>query len=383
VFGTAWVLALATGAQAAQGAPVASTNAFALTVDEVRTVTSDMADSKAFSHEIHSDPYGERALADKHTLLAGLAGKDVLLVFVESYGRVAVQGTSFSPGVDRVLDEGTRQLDAAGYRSRSAFLTSPTFGGVSWLAHSTLESGLWVDSQRRYDQLLGSRRLTLTRLFGDAGWRTVFDVPADTKNWPQGQHFYGFDQYYDSRNVGYAGPKFGYAPIPDQYTLDQLRRRELTPGPRKPVMAEIDLVSSHTPWTPLPTMVPWSALGDGSVYDGMPEKGPTSAQVLADNTVKAMYGKSVQYTWQALTSFLTTFDDPNLVVIALGDHQPHTYVSGNHPGHDVPITVIAKDPAVMERISGWGWQPGLHPAPDAPVSRMDTFRDRFLAAFSG
>ena len=87
-------------------------------------------------------------------------------------------------------------------------------------------------------------------------------------------------------------------------------------------------------------------------------------------------------TWQALTSFLTTYNDPNLVVIALGDHQPHSYVSGEHVGHDVPISVIAQDPAVMDRISGWGWQDGLHPSPDATVWRMDTFRDRFLDAFS-
>ena len=61
-------------------------------------------------------------------LLRGLRGKDVLVVFVESYGRVAVQGTSFSPGVDAVLDDGSRRLRAAGYGARSAFLTSPTFG---------------------------------------------------------------------------------------------------------------------------------------------------------------------------------------------------------------------------------------------------------------
>ena len=32
-------------------------------------------------------------------------------------------------------------------------------------------------------------------------------------------------------------------------------------------------------------------------------------------------------------------------------------------------------------LDAWGWQPGLRPAPDAPVWRMDAFRDRFLSAF--
>jgi phosphatidylglycerophosphate synthase len=376
-FVMAWVLAFATGT------PLASTSAVTVSIDEVNLVRADLHDTRVFNREIGTDAYAARAAADPQSLVSGLAGKDVLLVFVESYGRVAVQDTSYSAGIDQVLDQGTQQLAAAGYHSQSAFLTSPTFGAGSWLAHSSLQSGLWVDSQRRYRQLLGADRLTLTSLFGQAGWRTVFDVPADTRDWPEGEDFYGFQQYYDSRNVGYAGPKFGYAPMPDQYTLEEFRRRELAPTDRKPVMAEIDLISSHHPWTPLPHMIPWDQVGDGSVYDGMPEQGESDTEVFKDpDAVKRVYGQSVEYSWQALTSFLTTYNDPNLVLVVLGDHQPHTYVSGEHVGHDVPISVIAQDPAVMQRIAGWGWQDGLRPSPDATVWRMDTFRDRFLEAFS-
>jgi hypothetical protein len=50
--------------------------------------------------------------------------------------------------------------------------------------------------------------------------------------------------------------------------------------------------------------------------------------------------------------------------------------------HDVPITIVAKDPKVLDRISGWGWTDGLHPAAQAPVWKMDSFRDRFLTAFA-
>ncbi len=46
-------------------------------------------------------------------------------------------------------------------------------------------------------------------------------------------------------------------------------------------------------------------------------------------------------------------------------------------------SVIARDPAVTRQIDGWDWQDGLRPAPDAPVWRIDTFRDRFLTAFGG
>jgi hypothetical protein len=82
-----------------------------------------------------------------------------------------------------------------------------------------------------------------------------------------------------------------------------------------------------------------------------------------------------------VVSFLSSYGDRDLVVVMLGDHQPATIVSGEDAGHDVPVSVIAADPAVMERISGWAWDDGLRPGTDAPVWRMDAFRDRFLAAY--
>jgi hypothetical protein len=42
---------------------------------------------------------------------------------------------------------------------------------------------------------------------------------------------------------------------------------------------------------------------------------------------------------------------------------------------------VARDKAVLDRISGWGWQDGLRPDGQAPDWSMAAFRDRFLAAF--
>ena len=64
--------------------------------------------------------------------------------------------------------------------------------------------------------------------------------------WGPGTSFYHYDKLYDRRDVGYHGPTFSYASMPDQYTLAAFQHNELQPG-HQPVMAEIDLVSSHTP----------------------------------------------------------------------------------------------------------------------------------------
>jgi len=379
VLGLVWLNCAALGVQFVAGSPVASTDAARLAWDRADKARTDLRDERAFARAAKLDPLRD---TPAERLLTGLRGKDVLIAFVESYGRVAVQDSAFSPGVDAVLDSGTSRLRSAGFCSRSAFLTSPTFGGISWLAHSTLQSGLWIDNQLRYDRLMASDRSTLSVAFQRAGWRTVSDIPANERNWPEGTSFYHYEQRYDGTNTGYAGPKFGYATMPDQYTLAALQRRELAPADRRPVMAEIDLVSSHTPWTPLPRMVDWNAVGDGSVFDPMPAEGPSAGQVWPNPArVRTAYGASIEYSLNALVSFVQTYGDDNLVLIVLGDHQPATIVSGSNAGRDVPISIIARDPAVLDRISGWGWQDGLRPRPDAPVWPMDAFRDRFLTAY--
>jgi phosphatidylglycerophosphate synthase len=375
-----WVVAAGLGLQISPGAPVAAADAATLAGDQVDQIGVGLKDQRSFAEQIAHDPMTLRTGDD---LLGGLRGKDVLFVFVESYGRVAIQDSGCAAGVNAVLDTGTKQLADAGFHARSGFLTSPTFGGISWLAHSTLQSGLWIDSQTRYDELLSSSRLTLATAFGKAGWRTVGDVAPNFKDWPEGTSFYHYDQIYDGRNVGYRGPGFSYADMPDQYILSAFQRLELARAGRPPLMAEIDLVSSHTPWAPLPTMVDWSAVGDGSIFDPMPAQGqsPAAAWRTSAATVQA-YGQAIQYSMSTLISFVTTYGDPNLVLVVLGDHQPASAVSGPNPSHDVPVSIIAADPTVLGRIGDWGWQPGLRPDPQAPVWPMDQFRDRFLSAFS-
>jgi phosphatidylglycerophosphate synthase len=361
------------------GAPVASTSAAALAVDEVQTVQSGLAAQRILAREIPRDRF---ASTPGSRLLTGLRGKDVLLLFVESYGQVAVQGSSFSSGVNAVLDRGTAQLDARGFSSRSAFLSSSTFGGLSWLAHATLQSGIRIGTQRGYNQLVRSDRVTLSRAFERAGWRTVVEDPANKRTWPEGKSFYGYDRVYDRRNVGYRGPGFGLPPMPDQYVLKALHDLELARRDRPPLFAEVDLISSHAPWTRIPRLVPWDDVGDGSIFHRVPVQESTEASLFGDaKRARAAYGKSIEYTMSAIISFVQRYLDDRTVVVLLGDHQPATVVSGQSASHDVPISVIARDPKVIDRIAGWNWQAGLYPSPEAPVWPMSAFRDRFLTAF--
>ncbi|HSR86356.1 MAG TPA: CDP-alcohol phosphatidyltransferase family protein [Streptosporangiaceae bacterium] len=380
-FAAVWGLCAGLSLQLMPGFPVASTSATALAVAQVRATQAALSDQRHFAQFIGSaDPEASIPASD---LLTGLRGKDVIIAFVESYGQVAIQGTSFSPGIDAVLRRSAASLARAGWSTQSAWVTSPGFGGISELSHSTLHSGLWVNSPQRYAELVSSSRFTLSDAFKKAGWRTVSDSPADDRTWPPGTQFYHFDKLYDRRNVGYHGPTFSYAPMPDQYTFAEFQRLELGPG-HKPVMAEIDTVSSHSPWAPLPTMVPWSKVGNGSIFDPMPARGETPLSWVwgSASQERQAFSKSIQYSMQALTSWVTELNDPNLVLIVLGDEQPGGPITTPGVSHDVPISIIARDPSVFRQIASWHWQQGLVPGRFAPLELMSAFRNQFLGAFS-
>ncbi len=372
------LLCWALGAQLISHTPIASTLSAGLVVDEVGAVQADIHDHAVFAAEIKHDAF---VRPPTNRLLTALRGKDVLLVFVEAYGQQAVQGRSFSPEVDAALATGNRRLASAGFSSRSGFLTSATYGGISWLAHSSLQAGLWVDNQDRYNQLISAKRFTLAQAFKQAGWRTVVDDPSNDRPWPQGKAFYHYDKIYNRYQVGYHGPTFTYASMPDQYIFSAFNRLELAKPHRQPLFAEIDTVSSHMPWNRIPEMVGWNQVGNGSIYNHNPEIHETGAFWSNPPRVQAAYGKSIVYSLNTLTSFVQHYGKKNLVMIVLGDHQPLPVVSGDHSNHDVPISIIAHDPKVLKQIGSWGWGPGLRPQPNAPVWPMNDFRNRFLNAF--
>ena len=109
--------------------------------------------------------------------------------------------------------------------------------------------------------------------------------------------FYGFDKVYDQRNLGYVGPRFGFAPMPDQYVLLALQRLELAKPAAVPLFAEIDMVSSHAPWTRTPELIDWGDVGNGSVFNTIPVDEVAKAALWGDrDRVRAAYGRSIEYS---------------------------------------------------------------------------------------
>jgi hypothetical protein len=314
------------------------------------------------------------------SILPALRGTDVLLVFVESYGRSALGNPRYGPTTAAALRDSEAEITAAGFAARSGFLTAPIVGGQSWLAHASVLSGLSIDNEGRYRALLESPRRTLLHLAREAGWQTAAVMPAMTFAWPEADYF-GYDHVLAAADLGYQGLPFDWVTMPDQFTLASFERRLLAPRPRKPVFAEIALISSHAPWTPLPSLLPWDAIGDGAVYGGAATASDAASVVwLDEDRVRDQYRQSSSYVLRVIGGFAARrAADPPLIFV-LGDHQPVSFVSEDSTNRDVPIHVIGP-PSAISRLDAWGWTPGMVPAPATPAWPMDAFRDHFLAAF--
>ncbi|GHC34378.1 hypothetical protein GCM10010082_31380 [Kushneria pakistanensis] len=349
-----------------------------LVVEHVSQSRQNLRDLAAL--KVHA---GQDAIAQTPTeqLLTGLKGHDVLFVFIESYGRTALEDERYAGVMRSRLAAIDKELGQAGFGARSAWLVSPTVGGQSWLAHATLQSGLWINSQRRYNWLLGTERVSLARLFNRAGWRTLAVEPALTREW-LANRYYRFDQVYDAHNLGYQGEPFNWVTMPDQYTYSALQRLELADTDRAPVMTEIATLTSHAPWTPIPPLMDWAQVGDGRIFNQWANAGDPPDVVWQDSErVRSQYLKSVDYALETLGSFVTHYGSDNLVVIAMGDHQPASLITGEGASMDVPVHVMSRDASVLDQFDEWDWRLGMLPDQDSAHWGMDALRQRLVEGF--
>jgi hypothetical protein len=149
-------------------------------------------------------------------------------------------------------------------------------------------------------------------------------------------------------------------------------------------MAVISLISSHAPWSPVPSSIDWAAVGDGSGYlVPTEERQPAEIVLQRDSArVRADYTRAIGYSLDSVISYVETYGDDDLVLVFLGDHQPLPAVTGDAANRDVPISIVTRDDAVLDRTTGWGWTDGLIPSGNGLVWRMSDLRNQFLAAFA-
>jgi hypothetical protein len=341
--------------------------------ESMRLVRITLRELEAFRAAAASDPQAGRA-----GQLARLGGADATVIFVESYGRAALENPRYAGTTRDTLAAAAAQLAGQGLALRSGWLTAPIAGGQSWLSHATFASGLDLGDQARYAAFLASPRLTLWQIAGTAGHATAAVMPAITRPWPDAARL-GFGRVLAAGDLGYAGQPFNWVTMPDQYTLAAYPARL---GPRQgPRLTQVALISSHAPWVPVPELVAWDTVGDGRVFDAMAAAGDPPEVVWRDrDRVRMQYGLALDYALRTVTGFAANGGAGGGLLVVLGDHQPAAFVA-ERPGRDVPVHLIGP-PALVAAFDDWGWTPGLIPAPELAAWPMAAFRDRFLDALA-
>lgn len=310
---------------------------------------------------------------------AALAGHDVLLVFMESYGRVTYDQPEFARALTPVRARLAAALQDTHRQVVSAYVTSPTFGGDSVLAHLSLLSGIEVRDSNRYALLMTQQRPTLVSVFRAHGYRTVDVMPGMRQSWPEGA-FYGFDETYDANKLDYRGPEFGWWRIPDQFSLAAIDAAELQAEARKPLFVFFPTISTHMPFVPTPPLQPdRHRMLTAQPFDAEPLRQALAQEPDWTHMGKS-YARSVEYFLDVLTNFLRDHPDDNFVLILLGDHQPAANVSGEGASWDVPVHVIGRQSAIMDSLRTRGFRPGLTPAPGS-IGKMNELTPWLLTAF--
>jgi hypothetical protein len=312
--------------------------------------------------------------------LAKLHRANVYLILVESYGQTVFEQPVLEEASRSTFDAFESELVGRGFSIVSGTLDSPTFAGQSWLAQSTLATGVHVSDQLQYELVTAGRPKTIAVFFGKAGYRTVLAHPGTQREWPQGE-FHQFQQKYYAWNFRYAGPTFAWATMPDQFVLDFIRRSEVEKH-TEPLFIEYALVTSHAPWSDLPVIVEdWSKIGNGSIYNRLPvTKFPITWPDFDD--ASQAYIRSIIYDFDVLKSYISEFVRDDSLVILLGDHQPVYEITGGDENHGVPLHVISRDRALLAPFEARGCVAGVRPRLEETRRPLESFLIDFLQDFS-
>ena len=342
---------------------------------------ADLNDEKAFARTRPSTPTRNTPGAN---LLTGLRGKDVIVAFVESYGRVAVQGAAFSPQVDAVLDAGDRTA-ARPAGSRPGARSSPhrrSAASAGWPTRRCSPGCGWTTSSAT-TTLVASDRLTLSQRVQARGLADGRRTSRPTeRDWPEGRRSTTTTRSTTPATSATLGPRSATPPMPDQYILSAFQRHELASPTTRRSWPRSTSCRATRRGHRCPTWSTGTSVGDGSVFDGMPAQG---------DRPKARVARPEQGAGRLRAVHRVLAEHPHLVRADLRRQEPRARRPRRPPARRDRLratarTTTCRSPSSPTTRRCWTGSPagagrtacGPHRGPGLADGR---FRDRFLTAF--
>lgn len=292
--------------------------------------------------------------------LSTLAGADVNLFLLESYGMLAFTNPSIHAKLAPSRAALAQQIERSGLQVVSASVGSTTFGGGSELAQLSFLSGLDTSDPLVHDLLLTTSRPTLVSFFKKQGYDTFGIYPALSWDWPE-RRFYGYDTFIDSRDMNYTGPKLGFWTVPDQYSLAWLDKAHPITATSAKRMTLFASITSHMPFHPVPPYVQdWPQILSVQPFSDA-QMALVNAQKEDWLNMQPAYIDMIAYNYQWLAGYLAQPKSRDSVHVWIGDHQPAANVTGQGVGWDVPVHVASANPELLKRLQDAGFKSGLQP----------------------
>jgi phosphatidylglycerophosphate synthase len=341
-----------------------------------------LADSQRLVHLDRNIPYREyrdQPLVDTFP--------SVYLLFVEAYGAVATLSDTTEVRYQELAQSLETQLAENGWMARSTYSHAPILGGRSWLSFTSALSGIYINNQIHYNNLIYSNPVfphwpDVMNHLGFETYRmtTMRTNPKTDTLIPHEllQNFWKFDHFIDYGQIPYEGPEYDYfGGIPDQYAMGYFRD-SILPNTSDPHFLFFITMTSHTPWYPPPPIQDtWQELDRDTT---------TTVNLSLEGAKIDRYFQSIEYELKVLTQHIVQGPD-DAIYILVGDHQPAALeylLWGKFPEDAVPLHIISRDTLFLETFTGF--DPGLH-IDTAQSKRIrhealySTFMNRYLQRY--
>ena len=150
---------------------------------------------------------------------------------------------------------------------------------------------------------------------------------------------------------------------------------------RKPVFVVFPTSTTHAPFGPVAPYQPdWSRMLASDAF----AKGDVARAMAATpdlTNLRPSYTHAMAYEYATIAGYLRQHPRDNMVVVALGDHQPAAAVSGRGASWSVPVHVFGRRGPILNRLIEEGFREGLEPH-RPPIGPMHALTPMLLQAFS-
>jgi hypothetical protein len=232
------------------------------------------------------------------------------------------------------------------------------------MAYTSAIFGLSVREQSKYAALHEAYQKipypNLGRYFHLQGYEYVWITPIEQRISAEREEkdiiFLGVDQWITLESMGYKGPLYGWGPSPpDQFTLRYIA--DFVRDQTQPTFLVFLTQNTHYPYTPLPPLVDDPNIFT-EIYSKITETETNTSKEHVFRETRQHYMDAVEYTFAALEALITHIQDPDAIVVLLGDHQPPA-VSYKGDGYATMIHILSQDEDFVRGFQQYGFSPGL------------------------